>query len=183
MKNVLLHVCCGICAYGAIEKLRQDDFLIEGLFFNPNIHPQEEYLRRLEAAKIVAKESKIALEEGLYSNTDWFKLCQSYREEKEGALRCELCYELRLKETYQTCLKKSLDFFATTLSISPHKNTVVINEIGKRISSDKFLVYDFKKEDGFAKSVEVAKRLGLYRQNYCGCIYSREQACLFPTKE
>ncbi len=180
MSRVLLHICCGVCAFASIQKLKQDGFIVCGFFFNPNIYPYPEYEKRLNTARKVCAELDITLEEGGYFSSQWFNFHQQYRQEKEGQKRCQLCYQWRLKETFNFCCRKNYDYFATTLSISPHKQAKVINEIGKSISADKFLACDFKKDDGFRKSIAAAKELNLYRQNYCGCIYSRGEACPRP---
>jgi len=173
MKKILLHICCGVCAFAAIKELKDKDFQVEGFFFNPNIYPYPEYLRRRTTAGIVAKELKVKMSEGSYLASGWFNLCQKYENQAEGRRRCSLCYEFRLKETFNLALKKGFDYFTTTLSISPHKDSLTINRIGKNIDSEKFLAFDFKKNQGFKKSLEAAKKLNLYRQNYCGCIYSK----------
>ena len=172
MKKVLLHICCGVCALWCIERLRQEGLTVGGLFFNPNIHPHDEYLKRKKAAEKVAEETGISLEESSYLLSEWFKRHKAYAEEKEGGLRCSLCYRMRLEQTKLTAEEKSYDYFTTTLTVSPHKKTAVIFEIGKEVGGDNFLALDFKKNDGFKKTLDRAKTMGLYRQNYCGCVYS-----------
>lgn len=174
MKKVLLHVCCGVCALSSIDRLKQEGFSVEALFYNPNIQPHSEYLKRKQAAVTAAQTKEIKITEGEYNNADWLKICGPYKEEKEGGKRCSLCYEMRLKETFLFCLKNNFDYFTTTLTISPHKNSQAIIELGKKIGKDKFLCLDFKKQEGFKKTMEEAKALNLYRQNYCGCEYSRK---------
>lgn len=175
MKKVLLHICCGVCAYSSIERLKEENFYVEALFFNPNIQPYSEYLKRKETAKKVVRITNIELIEGKYTVFDWFRLCKAYSQEQEGGRRCFLCYELRLKQTFDLCCQRNFDYFTTTLTISPHKKSSVIMEIGKNIGKDKFLPLDFKKNNGFKRTMEAAKRFNLYRQNYCGCIYSRKK--------
>jgi len=172
MKKVLLHICCGVCALHSIDRLKQEGYLVEGLFFNPNIFPYSEYLKRKTAAWAVAEAKGIEITEGRPAFPQWLKICESYPDEKEGGRRCYLCYEMRLKEAFDACLKKGYDYFTTTLTISPHKDSLVIMELGRQIGKDKFLSLDFKKKEGFKKAVEEAKKLRLYRQNYCGCAYS-----------
>ncbi len=172
-KKILLHVCCGVCACVSMARLKQEGFSIEALFFNPNIHPYSEYLKRREASRKSAARQGIRLSEGKYKIFDWFKVCKPCRQDKEGGRRCSLCYEFRLKESFRVCREKQCDYFTTTLTISPHKASSVILEIGSRIGKDKFLPLDFKKGDGFKESMAAAKSLNLYRQNYCGCVYSK----------
>ena len=174
MKRVLLHICCGVCALYAVEKLKKDGYSVEGLFFNPNIYPETEYALRKEAALAAATIGKIKMTEDSYNLPLWFNTCGQYRYEAEGGERCSLCYELRLKKTFKVAKREGFDFFTTTLTISPHKNSKIISDIGKRIDSDSFLEVDFKKDGGFAQTMESAKKHELYRQKYCGCIYSRK---------
>ncbi|MBU1113144.1 MAG: epoxyqueuosine reductase QueH [Candidatus Omnitrophica bacterium] len=174
MKKVLLHICCGICAVYCIEKLRQESFQVGGLFFNPNIHPYPEYSKRKQAVEKVAETSGIMLEPSSYPIFDWLKIHQAYAAEKEGGLRCSSCYRMRLEQARLVAAEKDYDYFTTTLTVSPHKNSELIFEIGKDIGGDKFLALDFKKNDGFKKTLQAAKTLELYRQDYCGCIYSRK---------
>ena len=143
-----------------------------GLFYNPNIHPLEEYNRRLEVAGKVAKELNFPLEVAPYTPEEWFKETNSLENEPEGGRRCEICFKLRLKKTYLYMVDYGWDAFTTTLTISPRKSAYVINRIGQEIGKEKFLVRDFKKKEGFKRAMELAKKWALYRQNYCGCTYS-----------
>jgi predicted adenine nucleotide alpha hydrolase (AANH) superfamily ATPase len=174
MKKVLLHVCCGVCALYAIEKLKEEGYLVEGLFFNPNIYPADEYERRKDTARQAAKIQGINMTEVDYEPLLWLEVCGGYKNEKEGGARCLLCYQLRIGKTFEIAREKGFDLFTTTLTISPHKDSTVISEIGKSIGSDLFLVIDFKKKEGFKRTMELAKQYNLYRQKYCGCIYSYE---------
>lgn len=174
MKKVLLHICCGICALEAIEKLRKENFYVEGFFLNPNIHPEEEYLKRMKVTEDIAKIASINLTKGIYRSDFWFDLCDKYKNEPEGGKRCLLCYEMRLKEAFKICKLRKFDYFTTTLTISPHKKSRDIFDIGRKLGGESFLAIDFKKQDGFKKTIEKASRHSLYRQNYCGCIYSRK---------
>jgi predicted adenine nucleotide alpha hydrolase (AANH) superfamily ATPase len=172
MKNVLLHICCGVCASWPIEKLRVDGYLVEGIFYNPNIHPAEEYERRLEAIKNVADTFGFKLVVGPYDKENWFTRVKGLEGEPEGATRCLACFRMRLEYVSRKAAEWGFDYFATTLSVSPHKDTGKINEIGVSINPDKFLAYDFKKMDGFRKAMHFSKEHNLFRQNYCGCIFS-----------
>ena len=173
MKKVLLHICCGVCAFASIEKLKAEGLCVEGLFFNPNIQPRDEYQKRIEAARIVADATKIKLTEAQYNVDEWLDVCSAYGHQTEGDRRCSLCYELRLRKAFEVCCDSGADYFTTTLTISPHKESLKVFEIGGKISKDRFLSVDFKKGAGFVKTIEAAKSLGLYRQNYCGCLYSK----------
>ena len=174
MKKILLHICCGICASSVVERLKQEGFKPIGFFYNPNIHPQEEYLKREEVVKEVASILKFELILGAYDKDNWFKLTKGLENEPEGARRCSACFRMRLGQTQKKASQMNISKFTTTLTVSPHKNTTVINEIGKAVDSSGFLDYDFKKQDGFKLAMEFAKRYNLYQQNYCGCIYSKE---------
>lgn len=173
-KSVLLHICCGICALESINRLKQQNFEVVGFFYNPNIHPQEEYKRREDVVKEVERLSEIKIIYTDYSPKDWFDICGSYSNEPEGRKRCILCYEIRLTKTFETLKQKNFDFFTTTLTISPHKNSDMIFSVGEKIAKEKFLKIDFKKQDGFKKTIELSKKYNFYRQNYCGCIYSKK---------
>ena len=173
MKKVLLHICCGVCALYAIEKLKKDGYLLEGLFFNPNIYPAEEYQRRKKGAEDVGKIAKVKIIQTQYQPSLWFDVCGEQASEDEGGARCQLCYKLRLQKTFEVMKGEGFDFFATTLTISPHKDSLQISEIGKNIGADSFLAVDFKKNEGFKRTIELAKKYNLYRQNYCGCMYSK----------
>jgi predicted adenine nucleotide alpha hydrolase (AANH) superfamily ATPase len=172
MKKVLLHICCGICALYCIEKLKQDGFYIEGLFFNPNIEPQVEYSRRKQTLENLKRIYSLNIIEGEYNPSAWHQICDSYQNEPEGGKRCFLCYQMRLVKTLEVAKNLNFNYFTTTLTVSPHKKSAVIIEIGKKLSNDKFLPRDFKKEDGFKKTTALAKKYNFYHQNYCGCVYS-----------
>lgn len=169
---VLLHVCCGVCALACIERLKAEGFTPITFFFNPNIQPQIEYQKRRDSAAIVAEALGVKMLEGEYQPSDWYKDLQPYGQEEEGQRRCQLCYRLRLEESFKVSVREDCQGFTTTLSISPHKISSAIIDIGKDISLDNFLPFDFKKGDGFKKSIAAARELNLYRQNYCGCTYS-----------
>ena len=173
MKKVLLHICCASCATVCVARLKKEGFGVYGLFYNPNIHPLQEHKKRAEDIKILSKKNRFKVLGSKYNPQDWFEFVKGYENENEGGRRCSLCFEFRLKQTYNVMLKYKFQFFTTTLTISPHKDTNVINEIGRSLSQDAFLEKDFKKQDGFKESVVISKTLGFHRQNYCGCIYSK----------
>lgn len=144
-----------------------------GYYYNPNITPSDEYNRRLEAASLVAARLGFELVEGPYNTADWNAVAAPLSGEPEGGKRCDICYKVRLQQTYFYAQECKADAFTSTLTISPHKSALVINRIGSSIGGDKFLPRDFKKKEGFKKATELARNWGLYRQNYCGCEYSR----------
>jgi len=170
--KVVLHICCGVCAAGAAEVLAIEGHEVLGFFYNPNIHPPEEYQRRLETAQRVAKELNFSLEMPAYEPEEWLRQTSSLKDEPEGGKRCQVCYRLRLEKTHDYMVTCGADAFTTTLTISPHKSAQVINKIGQEIGGQKFLIRDFKKKDGFKRAVQLAKRWELYQQDYCGCMYS-----------
>jgi predicted adenine nucleotide alpha hydrolase (AANH) superfamily ATPase len=170
--KVLLHVCCGVCAAGAAERLLSEGHEVKGFFYNPNIHPQDEYERRLEAAFKVAEEMGFRLVAGMYMPESWFAITQSLEDEPEGGRRCEVCFKHRLDITCQYLKDSDYDVFTTTLTISPHKAAAMINRIGRAIGGDRFLERDFKKKAGFQRGTQLAKEMAIHRQDYCGCVYS-----------
>jgi len=153
----------------------QEDFEVVLFYYNPNIHPREEYDMRLaEAKKYLADKVKII--EGDYEDTRWFELVKGHENDPERGERCRICYEMRLAKTAETAAKLGFQYFATTLSISPHKNAAWLNEIGKDLEQKfgvNYLEADWKKCDGFKKSLALSQKAKLRRQNYCGCAYSR----------
>jgi predicted adenine nucleotide alpha hydrolase (AANH) superfamily ATPase len=173
--NILLHVCCGVCAGSVSERLLSERHEVTGYFFNPNIHPAEEYEKRLQVAKTVAESIGFPLLRGEYKPDNWLKATAGLEREPENGKRCEVCYRLRLQETFRIMQQEGFDMFTTTLTVSPHKPALVVNRVGKEVGGDKFLARDFKKKDGFKRSNEIAKKLGVYRQHYCGCIYSMRE--------
>ena len=173
MREILLHICCGICASSVVERLREEKFQPIGFFYNPNIHPEVEYLKREQIAKGVAKILKFELILGAYDKDGWFAETHGLENEPEGGKRCNLCFQMRLQEANRKARELRLDYFTTTLTVSPHKSTPMINETGRVVSPSAFLARDFKKQGGFQLAIEFAKRYNLSRQNYCGCIYSK----------
>jgi predicted adenine nucleotide alpha hydrolase (AANH) superfamily ATPase len=181
--KVALHICCAVCAAGAAERLIQEGHQVCGFFFNPNIHPEEEYRRRLENAQKVARELGFDLEEGPYVPDDWAKAVASLENEPEGGKRCPVCFKIRLEKTFQFMQESGCDAFTTTLTMGPNKSGELIGKIGQEIGGNKFLKQDFKKKEGFKRAIVLAKKWGLYHQNYCGCIYSLRPDVLRPPPE
>ena len=175
MKKVLLHICCAGCTTTCIERLQNEGFEVIGFFYNPNIHPESEYSQRRKDLDIIKKEYGIDIIEAEYDVDNWFKQVKGYESEPEGGTRCNICFKMRLERTYTQMIRDGLDFFTTTLTISPHKNSKAINSYGQDISKEHFLVRDFKKQDGFVDSAKRSKSLNLYRQSYCGCVYSQNK--------
>jgi predicted adenine nucleotide alpha hydrolase (AANH) superfamily ATPase len=170
--KVVLHICCGVCAAGAADVLLREGHRVTGYFYNPNIYPEEEYRLRLEAAQRTAEKLKFELVAGPYDVERWNAATTALSDEPEGGSRCSICYRMRMEKTYGFMLETGSEAFTSTLTISPHKPAAEINRIGMEIGGDKYLARDFKKKDGFKRSMEMARSWELYRQNYCGCIYS-----------
>jgi predicted adenine nucleotide alpha hydrolase (AANH) superfamily ATPase len=174
--KLLLHVCCAPCACYVIELLKNEYDIIL-FFYNPNIQPVEEYNKRLNELKKFAelKSVKLIIQNNIEDEVNWKSYISGYESEPEGGYRCRLCYEFRLKKTAEFAKKNFIDNFGTVLTISPHKKSQVINELGNRISSEtkvNYLESDFKKKDGFKKASVLSKQYNFYRQNYCGCLFS-----------
>ncbi len=173
--KIMLHICCGVCAAAAARDLLDEGHEVLGYFFNPNIHPADEYALRLEAAHKVASEFGFSLVAGLYDPNQWLRETAGLAGEKEGGKRCTLCHQIRLKATYDYMCQTGAQAFTSTLTTGPKKSAQVINRIGRQIGGDTFLARDFKKKDGFKKASAMAQKLRIYRQDYCGCIYSRKE--------
>lgn len=178
-KKLLLHSCCGPCSTTAIFSLSKE-YDITVFYYNPNIYPQEEYLKRKnEQVKLIEMVKNEGLDIKLldddYEPEVYEKAVCDLHNEREGGLRCSVCFDLRLRKTAKEAKENNFDVFATTLTVSPHKNAKLINEIGDKISKElkiEYLPTDLKKQDGYKKSIEYSKKYELYRQNYCGCKYS-----------
>jgi len=173
--HMLLHCCCAPCASYVIEHL-MPEYNISVLFFNPNIEPQDEYnKRKKELMRLLQNTpyaSDVALIDCEYENHVFKDAVKLLRNEPEGGTRCRMCFELRLERTAAVSKAGGCDIFATTLSVSPHKNAKLLNAIGNQLSAEygvEYLNSDFKKKNGYKHSVELSKRYKLYRQEYCGC--------------
>ena len=175
-KTILLHSCCGPCSSSVIERLKPN-FDITVLYYNPNIEPKEEYEKRKAEQIRLLKELNIKYMDYDYDNETYHEKIKGTEEEKEGGARCTLCFILRLSKTAKLAKEKGFDYFGTTLTVSPHKNSELINKIGFKEGEKEginFLPADFKKEEGYKRSIELSKKFNLYRQDYCGCLYSKE---------
>ncbi len=169
--KVLLHICCAVCALESVDRLRKEGFEVTGFFYNPNIWPDSEFEKRKKEVVRISKILNFPLVVKDYERKEWKERIKGLESEPEGGKRCYECFKLRLEKTYLELEEKVFDFFTTTLSISPYKNSKLINEIGEKIS-EKFLEKDFKKKRGFEETIKKAKELNLYRQRYCGCEFS-----------
>ena len=172
---MLLHSCCGPCSTVVIERLK-NEYDLTIFYFNPNIEPKEEYEKRKEEQQKVCKHFGVPFLDFDYDNTGWRQFVSGFEKEKEGGARCEKCFLYRLQATAKCAKENGFDVFATTLSVSPHKNTMLINKVGEQVSQEielEFLPESFKKKDGYLRSINLSKELELYRQNYCGCLFSK----------
>jgi len=179
--KLLIHSCCAPCSSYCLEILSQY-FEITVFYYNPNIYPPEEYEMRVEEqARFVEQfpaKHKITFVEGAYDTNRFYDMAKGMEHLKEGGERCFACYELRLRETCEYAKAHGFDFFTTTLSISPLKNAQKLNEIGAALENEygmKYLYSDFKKQNGYKRSTEISKEYDMYRQYYCGCVFSKKQ--------
>lgn len=181
-RKLLLHSCCGPCSTACIERLVKD-FKITVFFYNPNITDREEYeLRKANQLKFIdeynltlEEDDRIEYIEGEYITEVFYEAVKGLEKEPEGGLRCTECFRLRMERTALAAIKTGNVIFGTTLTVSPHKNYPLISAIGTALAENyglEFLDVDFKKKDGYKRSIELSREYGLYRQNYCGCVFS-----------
>ena len=177
--TLLLHVCCAPCSSYVLKTL-SDYFIITIIYYNPNITDKDEYNKRLNELKkfvnSIKYKNEVKIIDCSYNNLDFFDYIKGLEAEVEGGARCYKCYELRLEYTAKKAKELEFDYFTTSLSISPYKNAEWLNEIGIKLENKygvKYLVADFKKKNGYKASIELSKKYNLYRQDYCGCIYSK----------
>ena len=176
--TLLLHSCCAPCSSYVLTYLAEY-FKITVFYYNPNIYPESEYAYRVNEVKRLIEElsvkNKISFIEGEYNPDLFFETVKGLENEKEGGERCFKCYDLRIKEASEIAKKNGFDYYTTTLSISPHKNAEKLNEIGEKYADEntRHLPSDFKKKNGFKESVRLSEKYNLYRQNYCGCVFSK----------
>lgn len=176
-KKVLLHSCCGPCSTACIERLK-DYIDVTIIYYNPNIEPKEEYEKRKSEQIRLLNILGVDYIDCDYDNETFKKICGTLSSEPEGGKRCAVCFGLRLKYTASVAKMHGFDYFGTTLTVSPHKNSDIINKIGKKVGENigvKFLYSDFKKREGYKRSIELAREYELYRQDYCGCLYSKRE--------
>ena len=188
-KSLLLHSCCAPCSSYTLEYL-SSHFDITVFYYNPNITDKEEYRKRVEEQIRFINQypfyNQVSYLEGNYNPDDFYTVAKGKETQSEGGSRCFACYELRLQETAKIAKEKGFDYFTTTLSISPHKNADKLNVIGERVGEEygvPFLPSDFKKKNGYKRSIELSKEYNLYRQEYCGCEFSKRAALDKPGEE
>lgn len=179
--GLLLHSCCAPCSSYVLEYLSQY-FCITVFYYNPNIFPESEYTKRiLEQQTLISRmrvKHPVSFIAGPYDKDRFYQMAAGLEDAKEGGARCMKCYELRLREAAEVAKAGGFDYFTTTLTISPLKNAVRLNEIGLRLAKEygvSYLVSDFKKKNGYKRSIELSKEYGLYRQDYCGCEFSMRE--------
>ena len=179
-KTLLLHSCCAPCSSYVITYLT-NYFDITILYYNPNIYPYEEYTKRkneqIKLIKKIKSKNTINILDCDYDNDLYNEQIKGLENEPERGNRCTICYQMRIEKTAVLAKKNNYDFFCTTLSVSPYKNSILINKIGKELEQKyniNWLYSDFKKKDGYKKSIELSKKYNLYRQNYCGCVFSKQ---------
>lgn len=179
--KLLLHSCCAPCSSYVLEYL-SNYFYITVLYYNPNIYPEDEYYHRAAEQKRFIKEFPtkypVTYVEGNFEPERFYETVKGYENIREGGERCFRCYELRLREAAEYAKKLNCDYFTTTLSISPMKNAVKLNEIGGRLAEEygiPYLYSDFKKRDGYKRSTVISAEYGMYRQDYCGCVFSKRE--------
>ena len=184
--RLLLHSCCAPCSSYVMEYLAAH-FDITIFYYNPNISPESEFRFRAEEQTRLIEEMGLGIsyQLGRYDPERFFALAKGLEQEKEGGERCARCFRLRLEETAQLAKEQGFDYFTTTLSISPHKNAQVLNRLGEEIGNAygvPYLFSDFKKKNGYRRSCELSTEYNLYRQDYCGCIYSKLQSLGTPSQ-
>ena len=187
--SLLLHSCCAPCSSYVLEYLSRY-FTITVLYYNPNISPAEEFYLRAEEQRRLINEMPqhhpISLIVGEYTPERFNEIAKGHEDDPEGGERCFACYRLRLAQAARAAVEGGFDYFTTTLSISPLKNAAKLNEIGKELSEQYDIAYlysDFKKKEGYKRSCQLSAEYGLYRQDYCGCIYSKRDAALRNNKK
>ena len=179
-KKLLLHACCGPCSTACLERL-YPDFDVTVFYYNPNITDEAEYRYREEELKrfLAAWQPDISFEAGRYDPQDYYTCARGLEQEPEGGARCRACFLLRLEETARQAKAQGFDAFDTTLTVSPYKNYAVIAEIGQALAEQYGVAYlggNYKKQNGYQRSIELSKEYGLYRQDYCGCEFSKAEA-------
>lgn len=186
--TLLIHSCCAPCSSYVLEYL-SEYFNITIFYFNPNITEKDEYEKRVKEQKRLIEQLNVfhpvQFLEGDYNPNLFWKLSKGLEQEKEGGARCTKCYYLRLEETAKVAKKLGFDYFTTTLTVSPYKKSEKLNEIGAYLEQKYQIPYlhsDFKKKNGYQRSIELSKQYGLYRQDYCGCIYSAQERDLKKSK-
>lgn len=184
MKKILLHACCGPCSTHCVETLRDQDYEPTLFYSNSNIMPVEEYQRRLDAIRLFAKTAGVDFIEDAPYNAAWLEAIRGLEKEKEGGARCSVCFRYNLARAADYAAKHGFAEFTTTLTVSPHKRSATVFEAGDDAAAQaaaahpdltekpRFMHIDFKKNNGFLNSTRLSEKYGLYRQTYCGCVFS-----------
>lgn len=180
-KKILLHCCCAPCSTTCVERLIDEDFEIVLWFSNDNIYPKNEFDKRFAQLLKVAAFYKLEVIKDDYNHDDWLKKVKGFEEEKEGGSRCSLCFDYNLNLAYKKAKELNIPYFSTTLTVSRYKNSERIFKIGEKY--DGFLKKNFKKKDGYARSIKLSKDLSLYRQQYCGCEFSLRDALRYQREK
>ncbi|MBD5402876.1 epoxyqueuosine reductase QueH [bacterium] len=176
-KTILLHACCGICSAYPISLLQDMGYCVVVYFYNPNIYPESEYYKRLEAEKILCEHYGCRLIVGEYESDIYYDYVKGLENEPEKGARCDKCFELRLTKAAELAKTLNIEEFTTSIVISPHKNYEKLTGIGEKIANNlglKYLSTNFRKQDGFLKTNKISASLNLYRQNYCGCKFAKQ---------
>lgn len=175
--RLLLHICCAPDATVVVERLSAE-YDLAVYFYDPNIHPEEEYRLRCDEMQKLADRLGIPFFEGEYDADRWFGMVKGLEHEPEGGARCAVCFRMRLERAARFAAEKGYRIFTTVLTVSPHKDADLINRLGREAAAShgvEFIEGNFKKKDGFKRSVELSREYGLYRQDYCGCLYSHRE--------
>ena len=173
--KIVLHTCCAICSGYPVSFLQDTGYQVISYFYNPNIYPESEYQKRLEAERTLCSHFGCQLIEAEYNPDEYYSSVSGLEDEPEKGRRCDKCFELRLLKTAEFAKANGIKNFTTSIVISPHKNFAKLTAIGEKIAAEYGLNYaaiDFKKKDGFLKTNKISRELGLYRQNYCGCKFA-----------
>lgn len=175
--KLLMHACCAPCSSACLERLK-DRFDITVYYYNPNIDSEEEYAKRAAEQTRLAAAFGLSAQVEKYSSEEFYAAAKGFEDAPEGGKRCEKCFALRLKKTAEKAKENGFEYITTTLTLSPLKNAALINEIGEMVATEtgiKWLPSDFKKRGGYQRSIELSNEYGLYRQNYCGCAFSKNK--------
>jgi predicted adenine nucleotide alpha hydrolase (AANH) superfamily ATPase len=184
-EKILVHICCAPDALYVMDLLKEN-YKATGYFYNPNIHPSKEYQLRLEETRKVARTINFKLIEEVYDDSRWHEMANKYKDEPEKGRRCDICYAMRLQKTARKASELGFEKFSTVMSLSPWKKADVLNRMGKMFAQRygiDFLEANFKKKDGFKKSIELSRLYHLYRQHYCGCLYSQRESAAREKKK
>lgn len=173
-ERLLIHSCCGPCSAYPFSLLT-DSFKVEAFYSNSNLNTASEYFKRLEGLRLLCSRQGVTCYTDDYVPEQWYEVVKGYEHEPERGTRCKICYEYRLRRTFEFAKANNIKYVTTTLTVAPYKDSRVIFDIATRLSDEygvKFLDFDFKKKDGYLKTKELAKENGIYIQNYCGCVFS-----------